>query len=57
MKKLFNLYTIGGWAGIVATIYLVYFWFDTGIRIFVWLAIPVLIISSLWIWLGCKKSS
>ncbi|GAH82111.1 unnamed protein product, partial [marine sediment metagenome] len=34
MKRLFNLHTIGGWAGIGCFAYMIFFYLDTGVILF-----------------------
>jgi len=54
VKRLFNLHTIGGWAGLGCFAYMIFFYLDTGVIFFLYISLPILLISILWIYAGTK---
>ena len=54
MKRLFKMSTIGGWAGIGSFGYMIFFYFDTGEKIFLYISLPILVIALLWIYAGFR---
>lgn len=55
MKRLFKRTTIGGWASIGIFGYMIYFYFDTGEKIFLYISLIILALGILWIFAGFKE--
>lgn len=55
MKRLFKKTTIGGWAAIGLSGFWIYIYFDTEIKIFLYISLIILAIGILWIFAGFKE--